>query len=151
MSTRSVVARAEGDGFRGRYVHSDGYPTSRGPTLWALIKRDGTQKVLKTIVDEHYGWSSLNLRDNVLSPGYNDDGRFVVVPGYGIAYTVKDGQSSPDEFITQEKPDWGVEWAWVLNRSALSVFVANGERWNLVEVVNLDGPEPDWAEIEAKG
>ena len=42
MSTRSVISRAganEGE-FLGRYVHSDGMPSSRGPLLIQMLKKE---------------------------------------------------------------------------------------------------------------
>ncbi|MGB9070708.1 MAG: hypothetical protein WCC21_19250 [Candidatus Acidiferrales bacterium] len=42
MSTRSVVARVgknEGE-FAGRYVHWDGSPTTQGPLLWEIIRKE---------------------------------------------------------------------------------------------------------------
>lgn len=41
MSTRSVIARPDGDGFAGRYAHWDGYPTCRGAQLWQTFTELG--------------------------------------------------------------------------------------------------------------
>ena len=58
MSTHAVVADIAGDGWRGRYVHADGYPTSMVSTLRDLVARDGLDTVLQTVVHgEAYGWS----------------------------------------------------------------------------------------------
>lgn len=38
MSTRSVIARPDGDGFAGTYAHWDGYPTCRGRQLWQTMQ-----------------------------------------------------------------------------------------------------------------
>lgn len=47
MSTRSVIARPEGDGFIGRYAHWDGYPTCRGAQLWQSFKELGSAEALR--------------------------------------------------------------------------------------------------------
>lgn len=42
MSTRSVLARPDGDGFIGRYAHWDGYPTCRAAQLWQTYRELGS-------------------------------------------------------------------------------------------------------------
>ena len=111
MGTRSVIAvRNETGGWKGRYCHWDGYPEGVGAAVQAIVERDGVEKAIKTLTEDHYGWSSVDVGEApVLGPGY-DDGRFVAVPGYGIAYTTKDGQSDPDVWISSsESIDW---WGW---------------------------------------
>lgn len=126
MSTRSAFGTISNGTFKGRYIHSDGYPGGVGLELAALIQRDGVDRVLEVVTKEHYGWSCLNsqlptLTEDVkaglaglahdygnparywawLQPGETyGDGRFAGVAGYGIAYTTEQNQSSPDEFVT---------------------------------------------------
>lgn len=117
MSTRSVVARrTEDGGFKGRYVHLDGYPSGVGATVEALIRRDGAQRVVQVITEENYGWSSLDETEwGPLHEMYRD-GRFQVVQGYGVAYTTHQGQSSPDDWHTHESVEGNVfiEWVYVI-------------------------------------
>jgi hypothetical protein len=110
MSTRSVVAVPNGDAWRGRYVHSDGYPSGIGRVLTELVRRDGVQAVREMVVTgPHYGWSFLenkmpDIKGVTPDPdgawasagamahhfgpdGIWGDGRFRAVPGYGAAYT----------------------------------------------------------------
>ena len=105
MGTRSVVAvPTAGGGWKGRYVHWDGYPAGVGDAVRAIVERDGVETAVDTLVVTNYGWSSVaaeTREDEDLSAGMSD-GRFKVVPGYGVAYTEQDGQSSPDAFITDE-------------------------------------------------
>lgn len=151
MSTRSVIAVQEGDGWKGRYVHSDGYPTAKVPELLALVERDGLDTVVRRITKDRYGWSSLNPEQpditgvapyegrlfgegapaygsaeyvaTMLAPGnMYGDGRFANEPGYGMAYTTVSGQSDPDEWITHDGDNWGTEWAYVLNDIGFSVM-----------------------------
>lgn len=107
MGTRSAVGvRNENGEWKGRYVHWDGYPSGVGKTLQDLIKRDGPQKVVQTVVLENYGWSALNGEVHPqLGLGYSD-GRFKAIQGYGVAYTEVDGQSSPNDWITEDDAGW---------------------------------------------
>lgn len=118
MGTRSAVCEPHGVSYRGRYVHWDGYPTGVGLRLLELVQRDGLEKVRQTIIHDHYAWSSLHSEE--LSPGYQD-GRFVVVPDYGTAYTTEQGQSNEDEWVTPSE-DYGTEWRYVLADDGLKVY-----------------------------
>ena len=61
MGTRSVVGYATPTGFKGVYVHWDGYPEHMVPMLYELLRRDGYEHVCKVLVDEHpNGWSLIN-------------------------------------------------------------------------------------------
>ena len=121
MGTRSVVARPTDDGFKGRYIHWDGYPTGVGASLLAIVQRDGVDKALETLTDLNYGWSNLDEEHPAVfsehggktDPGHGD-GRFRAVENYGTSYTTVSGQSHPDEWITDTSDDWGTEWAYVL-------------------------------------
>ena len=103
MGTRSVIAvKGENGSWKGRYCHWDGYPEGVGAAVQAIVERDGVEKAIKTLTEDHYGWSSVDVSEApVLGPGY-DDGRFVAVPGYGIAYTTERGQSRPNDWITDQ-------------------------------------------------
>ncbi len=150
MSTRSVVARQRGDGFKGRYVHLDGYPSGVGARLYELCNALGAEQTLKVLTEDHYGWSSIHQSDQ-LNSGYHD-ARFELVDGIGIAYTTVNNQSSPGEWITHDGDGWGTEYAYVIAPDAgtMSVFSRLGESWRLLVVVRLDQPEPDWSEIESR-
>jgi hypothetical protein len=47
MSTRSVIARPDGDAFIGRYAHWDGYPTCRGAQLWRTFTELGSAQAVR--------------------------------------------------------------------------------------------------------
>lgn len=107
MSTNGAVGVRLPDGsWRARYVHWDG--DSVGDDVRAFIARDGRDKVVQVLTEEHFGWSSLDSRpgkaDGTLRP-YDDPARFVAVKGYGVAYVNHTEQ--PDEWIT---PDDGDDW-----------------------------------------
>jgi hypothetical protein len=185
MSTRATVAEPHGDSWRGRHTHSDGYPTGRGRALWALVARDGLETVRQTIIHDHYGWSFIDpdmpsfegVKPNrdaefgtpehgayLYGPdGIYGDGRFVIVPGYGVAYTtagpeqgVAHGpQSSEDDWYGPHEK-WGTgdhEWSYVLADDGLWVFKCHFDRAEptLVATVRWDGPEPNWMVMENTG
>lgn len=170
MSTRSIVARPHGDGFRGRYVHSDGMPTWRGPVLERLIAREGADRVLAVLCDEHYGWSSLDPDQGPETP-YGDDQRFQVVLGWGVAYTdtvIDTGPLGPGYQQVTEEEWWtwrrrwtwpdddlsGTEWAYVITPEGnVAVYKVDGypqSTATLVGVYPTDG-STDWQKVQADG
>lgn len=166
MSTRSVVAAADGDAWtRGRYVHSDGYPDGVGRTLWTLVARDGVEAVLRVITEEHYGWSNLHasqpdIKGVRVSPkatfgtyeygspqqvalvlrkgGMYGDGRFGNVPGYGIAYTTHQGQSNADKWVEFNGDNWGTEWAYALGAGGM--LICKTSEW-------IEGQPETWVPV----
>jgi hypothetical protein len=150
MGTRSVVAVPLDGGFQGRYVHWDGYPTGVGLALAHLVLRDGLDTVVRTITEDHYGWSNLDPRQPYSGLptmlGY-DDGRFVAVEGYGVAYTEEQGQSAPDQWIRNTGDDWGTEWAYVLNPDHISIF-ENAVGWTHVADVRYTLDREAFAAVE---
>ena len=150
MSTRSVIGIPDGDGWKGRYCHSDGYPRWNGVKLQELVVRDGLEKVVQTVVVDNYGWSSIDP-DVARLHVYQDDGRFKVVPDYGVAYTEVDGQTSPDEWHTYEgAQDSWCEWAYVLIPRGIQVFENVGKEWKHRGLVPYDSPDAMKA-IEMEG
>ena len=103
MSTRSLVAAETEKGVVGVYVHWDGYPDGRIEVLRQLAQRDGMAAMVRTIVGKPNGWSSLDPEAATLSIGYHD-GRFALVPGYGIEYTNVENQGHT-EYWTPETHD----------------------------------------------
>lgn len=114
MGTRSVVAVATGDqSWRGRYIHWDGYPEGVGTVLHGIIKRDGRDLAVKTLTEDHRGWSSLTAEPAPDNSGLGDE-RSVAVPGYGVAYS---DDEQPDEWITDVSihESW-CEFAYVIQK-----------------------------------
>jgi len=138
MSTRSAVGTLDKSGhFKGRYVHHDGYPKWLGVKLIDLVHRDGVDKVLDVLTEEHYGWSSINP-DETEGKGRADD-RFLTVPNYGEAYTTNEGQIFPDdwvEFGPGGGSGWGTEWHYALEPEHLVVF----DYTTQVGIVRYDDP-----------
>lgn len=131
MGTRSVVATRYPDGVKGRYIHWDGYPTHMAKALFQIVARDGLEGAAYTLMEAHYSWSSIDpgQQDGPLSAGMND-GRFVTVPGYGVAYTTEQGQSSPDEWHRPDERDTWCEYAYVIAPAGLMMCViGRNEAW----------------------
>lgn len=101
MSTRSIVAAQTEKGLVGVYVHFDGYPESRLPVLDGLIKRDGVDTVVATLL-KGQDWSVLDNDPD--PPGEFDKGK-TFIPGYGLCYGST--YASASEYWT---PDLGYEW-----------------------------------------
>ena len=80
MGTRSLVLKPHGDGFEGRYVHFDGYPTGVGIALLRIVKRDGLEKARKIIIDDHYYWSCIN--ESMFSTRYDLASKDIVTNDY---------------------------------------------------------------------
>ncbi len=75
MSTRSIIARATGEGtFKGVYHHWDGYPTGLGKYLTEILAHPfdhDLPRMLHTLIDQHpAGWSTILGKDFSLAPGY---------------------------------------------------------------------------------
>ncbi|MDJ1122751.1 hypothetical protein QJ043_04130 [Olsenella sp. YH-ols2217] len=91
MSTRCMVGRSSLG--KGRYVHCNGQPGWTGCALVQIIDRDGVEKAMTTIVDEHRGWSILcpvaadpNGSGAVVDSLYRRDAQCLGVPLYGYAF-----------------------------------------------------------------
>lgn len=145
MSIRSAVGFSVPGGWKGRYVHSDGDPVGRGPDLWEIVVRDGRERTLTVLTHDHFGWSSIchdqpditgaepNRDAPYPSPEYfawllgpegiNGDGRYQVVPGYGVAYTTAWRESQLIDWETSETSDpVFIEWVWLLDPDGLYVL-----------------------------
>ena len=145
MSTRAIVGVPWGDGVRGRYVHSDGYPTHLGAALWRLVAED-------------FGGDELAELVCWLGP----DGWSWIVPdspeGWGRPYN--NGKSDTPEgwwvtapALSDDDDHGGTEWGYALTASTLTVFRIG---WNVgharpVGVFRWSDPEPDWAAVEEAG
>ncbi len=172
MSTRSAIARVNGDGFKGVYHHWDGYPTGLGATLYQEAQKRPLGALLTLLIDEHpAGWSTINGADLSKPAGYLD------VMAKAQAADVPDGEKPPECYchggrseeaapVTHET-DSGMEWAYVFSEEAATMAVCErvepdgGHRvgmfgtigegsanWAVRDIVQLDGPEPNWEAIE---
>lgn len=130
MATRGAVAIRDKDGStRGRYVHWDGQALEAD--VKHLIERDGVEKVIQTLIVDHYGWSHLDStlgadESPTLGTGYRD-GRFKAIAGYGVAYTTHQDQSRPDMWV-EDLGDMMTEYIVVIeNDGSLTVLTEHSE------------------------
>jgi hypothetical protein len=161
MGTRGVIARHTGEGkFKGRYHHWDSYPSGLGKTLFHVRLKEfnsDTEAMLKFLLDDHIGWSSINDSDWKEEPGYGEEGPQCYCHGerdeLGWWSTEKDASES------------GCEWAYVFKDTTmliLSSYTSSGNKmigmfgfgdpnatWKCVAMIDLDGEEPDWKAIES--
>jgi hypothetical protein len=165
MSTRGFIARekdATAGTFEGRYHHWDSYPTGLGKTLWDLyhghFDRDA-QAMQKFLLDEHTGWSTINGADFSLPPGYGNK---------EAPQCYCHGARSEEGWIVDEKSasGSGCEFGYVFLKdkpalAVLSSYCENGQKmvgafgggdpnaeWKPIAIIDLNGPEPDWARLE---
>lgn len=158
MSTRAVIARPRGDGFEGRYHHSDGYPSGLGSYLWRLAHERGVEWCHETLIDKHDGgWSFILDADWTKAPGWPDDrmamyqtidGTFTRVDFRPMCYC-HGARNEHHDLITDDGDDWGAEYAYVLSARALVVYARRGDRWVPLANLPLHGDEPDWKKLNA--
>jgi hypothetical protein len=129
MSTRSCVAIPQGDGWKGRYVHSDGYPEHMVPTLLDLIARKGVDRVRDVLINWNGGWSFVGTYEGMTN--YLGEDRAHFVSDYGLAYSKK--EQPMDSWITSEDSDalW-IEYVYILGPKSITVLESydTGEKEN---------------------
>ena len=161
----------------GRYHHWDGYPSGLGATLWELyhghFMRDLDQ-MLKVLLDDHpAGWSSLHASDFTQQPGFAEP---LAVSSQSAdqpqCYCHGDRQETEWLVTNENASGSGCEWAYVFTSAkttdskrhntmlVLSSYTPEGKMigmfgmgdkeaiWPVVAVVDLNGQEPNWEEIE---
>lgn len=116
MSTSAVVARPSGDGFEGRFVQWDGYPSGVGLAVYQIAQRDGAAAAARTIIDEHEAWATLTAQDR--SPRGRDEWQ---VPGYGEAPPVAAGSWYTQLITTSTIDEVSVQWVYVICSGGLLV------------------------------
>lgn len=158
MSTRSVIAIPVGDSWKGRYHHSDGYPSGVGCTLFNLVRERGLEWTRKTLTKDHSGWSSINSADFDLPPGFSNKpygkdaaGNFARLDFRPHCYCHGD-RKERGWWITREGDDSGTEWAYVLGALALVIEKRVGYneatlRWETVASIPWTAAEPNWKEV----
>lgn len=120
MSTRSCVAIPTADGgWKGRYVHFDGYPEHMLPALNDLISRKGLDRVIDVLINWNPGWASIGLPDAVFASTLG--GTSHNVSDYGVAYHRT--AMSMDGWITSEDPDpVFIEYVYILEPTGIRVL-----------------------------
>ncbi len=145
MSTRSLIGAETENGIKMVYVHCDGYPDDywgKVQTLQRLVAEHGLDRVVSTLLETPAGWSSFDGNAEQLSQ-FERDGRFELVPGFGVRHTLTEvdlgGRTTVQgnkEYATPEDAHeyWDTEFVYVIT--------ADGKlRW----APHWDAP---WAELE---
>ena len=161
----------------GRYHHWDGYPSGLGATLWKLyhghFKRD-LDPMLKVLLDDHpAGWSSLNSTDFDQEPGFAEPLDSTNQSADQPQCYCHGDRQEEDWLVTDENASGsGCEWAYVFTSAkatdgkrhdtmlVLSSYSPDGKMigmfgmgddqavWPVVAVVDLNGEEPNWEQME---
>jgi hypothetical protein len=126
MGTRAVIAKPDGDGWKGRYHHWDGYPSGLGATLIAAKDKhfggDLAKMTKHLIDDEKVGWSTINVVNPAGPPSWDELASRNVNPQ---SYTAR-GETHPDEdgmwIHSTDKEVSGAEWAYVLFEDGIDVY-----------------------------
>ena len=176
MSTRSVIARPV-DGveldFRGRYVHSDGYPSGVGQTLFVALREQfngDLGAMLKLIIDDHpAGWSSLMNADFSLKPGFTsydvpkkfkrpngttDWERYLQSPQWRRPRCYCHGQRRwGDEPRTRANVlDSDIEYLYLIHEPArvMTILMPREDSFTHLTEIDLDGEAPDWKALDQR-
>jgi hypothetical protein len=173
VSTRSCIARQNGEGFTGVYHHWDGYPTGLGASLFHLYNghfQKDIKVMLKTLIDDHpAGWSTITDRDFSLEAGYieldkkNAENNWMS-KGRPQCYCHGDRHEEAQVITEKNASDVGCEYAYVFDDNGrmriMSSYNDDGSKmigmfgsgnpdagWRQIAIVELNGKEPDWEEI----
>lgn len=160
MSTRSVIATQHGDAWRGRYCHSDGYPSWNGRVLWNAITKhprgvDAALAALEAFLSDDgpgaWGISFIAddsfLADTRLSSWEDRPGGLGGQDGNVRVYKGRPGEDGPGWWY--EPGSEMEEYLYVATKGGLFVYDTpyQGEP-HLMGLFRFDQPEPDWDEVE---
>ena len=165
MSTRSVIARATGEGkFEGRYVHCDGMPTSMGAWFWESLHghfHNDLSAMLAYLIDAPHavaGWSGLVGKDLTLRPGYSWQRATADGAKYEV-YSKRPDYRRPQAFALRPEDPYlftekdlengtDIEWIYAFDEEQRKVFVRDVSAKEDAAVIDLDGEQPNWVPIE---
>jgi len=166
MSTRSIIAVQYGDGFRGRYCHSDGYPMHNGRVLFEEVRSAGVDALEAFLDDDGRGaWGISYISSGFLvAPneqtwdGGDNGGNHAVFSQASYSHRVYRDRPNemPTPWITHADTDlWGTEWCYVASKGGLSVGVVRYTK-DMPETVKWLGfygwhQTPDWSALQASG
>jgi hypothetical protein len=165
MSTRSVIARATGEGrFEGRYCHADGMPTSMGAFLWESLHghfKNDLGAMLAYLIDAPHavaGWSALVGKELALTPAYTWQKAIADGAKYEV-YSKRPDYRRPQSFASRPEDPYlftekdlengtDIEWVYAFDEAERKLFVRDVSAKEDVAVIDLDGQEQNWTVIE---
>ncbi|MEU9183353.1 hypothetical protein AB0D14_02045 [Streptomyces sp. NPDC048484] len=142
----SVIARPDGDGFAGRYVHNDGHPHTRLPLLRELYAgpfRGDLEALQHFLIDDHpAGWSQLGHTPAV-DTGW-DNSRSGIGYSHFVCFCHGDRHDAP-LLCTQADTDAGTaDWVYVLKPDGIEVLHDVSEEGDAAWRLAILSP---WAEV----
>jgi len=129
MATSSAVGIPNGDGWKARYVHWDGYPNGVGMAVYTIAARDGLDLAIRVLTQDHAYWSTLTAEETSASP---DRKGFEFVAGYGVTSA---NRGADDVWLTQAVEDCGAGWVYVLSDAGLFVIKGDMGNWRRPVIV----------------
>lgn len=131
MTTRSIVARPDGDAWQGTYVQCDGMPASAGNALLAQVRHRGVAEARDIYAAgvRWRSWLSIAEPDHLEEPRWLFDG-LVWEPGVGVGLPRHPEHLSEDWVYTPHNlrdPFW-LEWTYILGDGALFVLKGPGQK-----------------------
>lgn len=142
MGTSSVLAIQDGDGdeWRGRYCHWDGYPTHMGKVLWSEIRQAGYDAFEFFLVEGRGTHGVSDLDHGFLTAPVEQTWEHGSVQGNLRVYRDRPGEDDATPMWVTASPR---DWVYVATPDSLAVL-KGAKCW----VCPFDEPEPDWAKIE---
>ena len=172
MSTRGIIARKTEEGWEGRYHHFDSYPTGLGAALYGLYNghcQKDAEAMLKYLIDDHTGWSSISGADFSMKAGFRryEKDTDLDAPRGPECYCHGERSEEGWMFRSGDEGFGGAEFCYIIDGNMMTVLerrygdgssavqffgvdasdVAKGVHWTSLEVVNLDGFEPRWEKV----
>lgn len=146
MSTRSVLAIPEGDSWKGRYCHNDGYPSWQIPALLGLHQAHGDD-ITKFLTEDHCSWSGVH-GDGGFCHCHQEDGTPSPVETH-----VWDGDVEFERWVRPHPDAWDIEWVYILNDRGVFVLIGEGRHdphptWRPLAFVPWSTTKTDWTDIE---
>jgi hypothetical protein len=140
MSTRCLIGAETESGVKMVYVHSNGYPDGQWgkvQTLQRLVSQFGLGGVLSTLLETPSGWSSFDGSPGDELQAGHTDGRFELIPNFGVRYTLtptSDGTvqgntsyATPGELATY----WDIEYIYIITSDGkLKWSPHSGDDWD---------------------
>ena len=141
MSTRATIARTtEGNAFRGRYNHFDGYPSGVGMGIIRAIGHYGLNRAKQILLDEHpAGWSNVATCDWSKEIGYVED---LYAKDQDRPQCYCHGDRNEEGWMVDSVADadnMSIEWAYFFNDAddTLKVYEHNDSKWEWRGTVDL--------------
>ena len=167
MSTRGAIGRLLPDGsWQARYHHFDSYPSGLGRALYLAYRgffNRSVERMLEYLVDEHpAGWSTIVDADFARTPGYRNYDE--IDDNAPHCYCHGDRHEEAWEVTQENAAGSGVEYAYLFDGTSRMRILSSysgahkmigmfgqgdpDSTWVEIAAVDLDGPEPNWQELD---